>query len=143
MAKAWQLAVQANAEGEVPVGAVVVSDDNTILGSACNQVIRHQDPTAHAEILAIRQAALRLGNYRLENCTLYTTLEPCAMCAGAMVQARIKRVVFACRDFKAGAAGSAYNLLKGYPFNHQVTIDEGIMQQECSRLLQAFFSQRR
>lgn len=143
MAKAWQLAVQANADGEVPVGAVVVADDNTILGSACNQVIHHQDPTAHAEILAIRQAALQLGNYRLENCTLYTTLEPCAMCAGAMVQARIKRVVFACRDFKAGAAGSAYNLLKGYPLNHQVTIDEGVMQHECSQLLQVFFSQRR
>lgn len=143
MTQAWKLAVEANGQGEVPVGAVLVSGNNQILGAGYNQVITRHDPTAHAEILAIREAALKLGNYRLENCTLYATLEPCAMCAGAMVHSRIKRVVFACRDFKAGAAGSVYNLLKGYPLNHQVVIDEGIMQQECSHLLQTFFSSRR
>ena len=143
MAQAWQLALKASEHGEVPVGAVLVSGDNQILGASCNQVIAQHDPTAHAEILAIREAALKLGNYRLEDCTLFATLEPCAMCAGAMVHSRIKRVVFACRDFKAGAAGSVYNLLKGYPLNHQVIIDEGIMQQECSQLLHSFFSSRR
>lgn len=143
MKEAYQRALQAAENGEVPVGAVLVSGDNKILGAACNHVIGQHDPSAHAEILAIREAALKLGNYRLENCTLYATLEPCCMCAGAMVHARIRRVVFACRDFKAGAAGSVYNLLKGYPLNHQVIIDEGIMQEECSRLLHSFFSHRR
>lgn len=143
MAEAYQLALKAYESGEVPVGALLVSGDNTILGAAYNQVIARHDPSAHAEILAIREAALKLGNYRLEDSTLYVTLEPCAMCAGAMIHARIKRVVFACRDFKGGAAGSVYNLLKGYPLNHQVLIDEGMMQKECSLLLKNFFSARR
>ena len=143
MAEAYALAVKARACHEVPVGAVLVSADNRVLGRGYNQVITLQDPVAHAEILAIREAARCLGNYRLSDCALYVTLEPCAMCAGAMVQARIGRVVFACRDVKAGAAGSQFNLLKGHPLNHRVVIDEGIMEKECSLLLTDFFSQRR
>ena len=102
-----------------------------------------KDPTAHAEIVAIRAAAGYLQNYRLQNTTLYVTLEPCCMCAGALVHARVKRVVFATRDFKAGAAGSIFNLLQGYPLNHQVQIDEGIMQHECAAILNDFFKSRR
>lgn len=143
MTQAYELALKANESSEVPVGAVVVANNNQRVGGGYNQVITLQDPCAHAEILAIREAALSLGNYRLKNCTLYVTLEPCAMCAGALVQARIERVVFACRDFKAGAAGSVYNLLKGYPLNHQVRIDEGMLLNECSLLLTNFFNARR
>lgn len=139
MQQAYQQALQAKALGEVPVGAVVVDAKNRLLASAFNQSIKMHDPCAHAEILAIRLAAATLENYRLLDTTLYVTLEPCAMCAGALVHARVSRLVFATRDFKAGAAGSVYNLLRGYPLNHQVQIDEGPLQQECSRLLTQFF----
>lgn len=140
---AWSQAQLAKNAGEVPVGAVLVDAEGCLLSSTHNQVIARHDPCAHAEILAIREAASSLANYRLEGCTLYVTLEPCAMCAGAMIHARIKRLVFACRDFKAGAAGSVHNLLRGYPLNHRVQIDEGIMQVACSDLLTDFFNQRR
>lgn len=140
MQQALQLAFKAQEFGEVPVGAILVSEDNHLLGSGWNQVLTTHDPSAHAEIVAIREAATKLANYRLANTTLYVTLEPCCMCAGAMVHARIKRLVFATRDFKAGAAGSIYNLLKGYPLNHKVQIDEGCLQPQCAALLTDFFS---
>ena len=143
MKEAFKLAKMAEEHGEVPVGAVLIDEHNHLIGRGFNQVIQKNDPTAHAEILAIRDAALSKKNYRLENTTLYVTLEPCCMCASALVHARIKRLVFATRDLKAGAAGSLFNLLQGYPFNHQGQIDEGIMQQDCAALLAHFFKNRR
>lgn len=144
MQLAYQQALQAQSLTEVPIGAVLVAADNqTLLGQGFNRVISDHDPTAHAEINAIREAAKKVNNYRLLNTTLYVTLEPCSMCAGALVQSRVKRVVFAARDFKAGAAGSICNLLSGHPFNHAVIIDEGILQHECVALLSQFFMQRR
>src|SRR3990167_4040132 len=139
MQQAYTQALHAEKQGEVPVGAVIVGSENSLLGAACNQTIHDYDPCAHAEILAIRQACQRVANYRLPHSTLYVTLEPCVMCAGAIIQARFARVVFATRDLKTGAAGSVYNLLQGYPLNHRVTIDEGIMQHECATLLSNFF----
>lgn len=143
MAEAYKLALKAKEQGEVPVGAVLIDDNNQPIGSGFNQVLQRNDPCAHAELIAIRNAAIQLHNYRLLNTTLYVTLEPCAMCAGALVHARIKRLVFAARDFKAGAAGSVYNLLQGYPLNHQVIIDEGIMLDDCVQLLTDFFKVKR
>lgn len=143
MNQAFQLALQAKAEGEVPIGAVLISETDELLGSGYNKVIQTQDPTAHAEIFAIRNAAKKVNNYRLLNTTLYVTLEPCCMCAGALVHARIERLVFATRDFKAGAAGSICNLLQGFPLNHKVKIDEGVMQEECANLLSQFFTHQR
>ncbi|MCW8397601.1 tRNA adenosine(34) deaminase TadA [Legionella sp. PATHC038] len=139
MQKAYEQAILAQNEGEVPVGAVLVSKDNQLLGLGRNVTQNSHDPSDHAEVRAIRHASQQLNNHRLLDTTLYVTLEPCAMCAGLIVHARIKRVVFATRDFKAGAAGSVYNLLQGYPLNHKVQIDEGIMQAECSLLLTEFF----
>lgn len=139
MNQAYEQALIAEREGEVPVGAVLVSNDNQLLGIGRNASQGSHDPTDHAEIRALRQASLVLKNHRLLNSTLYVTLEPCVMCAGALVHARVKRLVFATRDFKAGAAGSVYNVVQGYPLNHKVLIDEGIMQEECSLLLQGFF----
>ena len=143
MKQAFDQALIAGEQGEVPVGAVLVGENNQLLSSGRNQVVQTNDPTAHAEIVALRGAATQLNNYRLENSTLYVTLEPCCMCAGALVHARIKRLVFATRDFKAGAAGSVFNLLKGHPLNHQVHIDDGILQRDCSDLLVDFFKCRR
>jgi tRNA(adenine34) deaminase len=143
MRDALFLAQKAYAKDEVPVGAVLVSQDGVLLGSGYNQMLSLSDPTAHAEIIAIREASSSVNNYRLDGSTLYVTLEPCSMCAGAMVHARIKRLVFATRDFKAGAAGSVYNLLKGFPLNHQIQIDEGVMQKEAEELLVKFFLERR
>ena len=139
MQQALDLANRACTEGEVPVGAVLVSDQNQLLCQGWNQVMQLRDPTAHAEVMAIRNACQQLDNYRLLNSTLYVTLEPCCMCAGALVHARIKRLVFATRDLKAGAAGSVHNLLQGYPLNHQIQIDEGLLQHDCSLLLKHFF----
>lgn len=143
MQKAYEQALLAQKEGEVPVGAVLVSQDNQILGLGRNSMQQSHDPSDHAEIRAIRQAAHQLKNHRLVNTSLFVTLEPCAMCAGLIVHARIERVIFATRDFKAGAAGSVYNLLQGYPLNHKVRIDEGVMQEECALLLSEFFGERR
>lgn len=139
MKQAFELALHAQSKDEVPVGAVLVDAQGILLGSGWNQTRTRNDPTAHAEILALREAAANLENYRLLNATLYVTLEPCPMCAGALVEARIKRLVFATRDFERGAAGSICNLLKGYPLNHRVQIDEGAMEGECRLLLQNFF----
>jgi tRNA(adenine34) deaminase len=143
MNKAYEQALLAQEEGEVPVGAVLVSQDNKLLGEGRNAMEHSHDPTAHAEICALRQASLACNNHRLIHSTLYVTLEPCVMCAGALVHARVKRLVFATRDFKAGAAGSVFNLLHGYPLNHKVLIDEGIMQHTCANLLSDFFKQQR
>ncbi|WP_131781467.1 tRNA adenosine(34) deaminase TadA [Legionella gresilensis] len=142
MREAYLQALKAYELQEVPVGAIVVVG-NQLIAHGHNRPITDNDPCAHAEICALRAAARSLGNYRLTEATLYVTLEPCVMCTGAMVQARIKRLVFAVRDFKAGAAGSVYNLLQGYPLNHQVQIDEGILEKECSVLLSDFFKLRR
>ncbi len=141
MNEAYKLAVVAQEKGEVPVGAVVVCQ-NKIIGSGFNQSRMNHDPTAHAEMNALRNAGQALGNYRLANSTLYVTLEPCVMCAGALVHARVARLVFSCRDFKTGAAGSVFNYLCGFPLNHQVCIDEGIMQHSCSELITNFFRKK-
>jgi tRNA(adenine34) deaminase len=139
MQTAYALAKVAESQDEVPIGAVVVSRDNRLLGLGWNQVRQNNDPTSHAEIVAIRAAAKKLNNYRLNNTTIYVTLEPCCMCAAALVQARIARLVFATRNLAAGAAGSVYNLLTGYPLNHQVIIDEGLCQEESALILRDFF----
>ena len=142
MQRALELARFAEIQGEVPVGAVLTYN-NEIIGEGYNQVISNNDPSAHAEILAIRQAAQKQQNYRLVDSTLYTTLEPCCMCAGALVHARVKRLVYAARDVQSGAAGSRYNLVNSTSLNHKIVIDEGIMQQQCSLLLSDFFNARR
>lgn len=143
MQLAYEQALLALEGGEVPVGAVLVSKTNELLGVGRNSLQHSHDPSDHAEIKAIRQASQKLNNHRLLDTTLFVTLEPCVMCAGLIVHARIKRLVFATRDFKAGAAGSVFNLLQGQPLNHKVLIDEGIMQQECSDLISGFFKSRR
>jgi len=128
--------------GEVPIGAVVVFDD-AIVARGQNRVLRDLDPTAHAEIVALRAAAAAIGNYRLMGCTLYVTLEPCAMCAGAMIHARIARLVFAAADPKAGAAGSVLAVLNHPQLNHQMKVEQGIMADEAAELLRNFFRERR
>lgn len=135
-------AEQARALGEVPVGAVVVKDDQ-VIASGFNQPISRHDPSAHAEIVALRAAAQRLGNYRLPGCELYVTLEPCAMCAGAMQHARIERVVWGAPDPKTGACGSVINLFDQPLLNHHASVQGGILQAESAHMLQAFFAERR
>jgi tRNA(adenine34) deaminase len=142
MEEALRLAVKAQAAGEVPVGAVVVQG-GAILGRGWNQVIGTNDPTAHAEINALREAAATLGNYRLTGCELYVTLEPCAMCAGAMVHARIAKLVIGADDPKAGAAGSVMNVLASPAMNHRVDVERGVLGSRCMEMLQAFFRERR
>jgi tRNA(adenine34) deaminase len=128
--------------GEVPIGAIVVTP-GYIVGFGQNRVLRDFDPTAHAEIVALREAASVLGNYRLNGCTLYVTLEPCAMCAGAMIHARIDRLVFAAADPKAGAAGSVLSVLNHPQLNHQMIVEQGIFAEESAELLRSFFRERR
>jgi tRNA(adenine34) deaminase len=142
MAHALMLAQRAAAEGEVPVGAVIIKDDE-LVGEGWNRPIGLNDPTAHAEIQAMRNAASNIENYRLPGTTLYVTLEPCPMCAGAMVHARIKRVVFGAADPRTGAAGSVFSLLQGTPLNHQCEVSGGILAEECGTLLKGFFRERR
>ncbi len=142
MTRALELARIAQAGGEVPVGAVIVKD-GTIIGEGWNHPISSRDPTAHAEIVAIRAAARSLDSYRLGDATLYVTLEPCAMCAGAMVHARIKRLVYAAPDPRAGAAGSALNLVQHESQNHRVEYVSGVLGEECGTLLREFFQARR
>lgn len=134
---------KAAAAGEVPVGAVVVSDSGEILAAAHNSPIALHDPTAHAEILALRQAAAKAGNYRLPGATLYVTIEPCLMCVGAMIQARIKRLVFGAPDTKAGACVSLYRLPEDQRLNHRLEVTGGVRETECRELLQEFFQTRR
>jgi len=142
MQEALTLARKAGAVGEVPVGAVVVKQ-GAIIGRGWNHPIVAHDPTAHAEIIAIREAARTLENYRLTDTTLYVTLEPCAMCAGAMVHARVSRLVFGAPDPRAGAAGSVFNLVRAAPLNHSLDVSSGVLAEECGELLKRFFAQRR
>ena len=142
MAAALDEARSAAGAGEVPIGAVVVHD-GAIIARGQNRVLRNVDPTAHAEILAMRAAAAALGNYRLLGCTLYVTLEPCAMCAGAMIHARIARLVFAAADPNAGACGSVLSVLNHPQLNHQMQVEQGIAAEEAAELLRAFFRERR
>ncbi len=142
MHQALALARQAAQAGEVPVGAVLVAADE-VIGRGSNRVISDCDPSAHAEIVALRQAALRARNYRLPNTTLYVTLEPCAMCAGALIQARVERVVFAAADPIAGAAGSVFQVLDERRLNHRCRVEGGLLAAESTAMLQAFFRARR
>jgi tRNA(adenine34) deaminase len=142
MREALRLACQTASAGEVPVGAVVVCGGE-IIGRGSNAPIARHDPTAHAEILALREAAARLGNYRLDGATLYCTLEPCVMCAGALVTARIRRLVFGARDLRFGGVRSKFRIADSDLLNHQVEIVEGVLAVECVQLLQGFFEERR
>lgn len=129
-------------EEEVPIGAVVVLDGE-VIGSGHNQPIRLKDPTAHAEILAIRQAAAAIGNYRLTGATLYVTIEPCAMCAGAIVNSRIARLVYGATDLRAGAVDTIFQICTSSSLNHQVEVTSGVMAEECREVMQDFFRKRR
>ena len=142
MALALKEARKAAAQDEVPVGAVIVKD-GVVIARAHNQKERNGCAVDHAEILAIRRAARKIGDWRLEDCTIYITLEPCPMCAGAIVQARIPRCVIGCMNPKAGCAGSVTNLLEMKGFNHQVEVTRGILEEECSEMLKAFFQELR
>ncbi len=142
MQHALKLAERAQQEGEVPVGAVLLLNDE-IIGAGWNRPIAVHDPTAHAEIMALRAGAEKLGNYRLNDTTLYVTLEPCVMCAGAMVHARIKRLVFGASDPKAGAIVSAFNIMDSGRLNHRVEHMGGVLAEECGRMLSRFFEARR
>jgi len=142
MRRALVLARHAETAGEVPVGALIVRDDE-VIGEGWNQPIAAHDPTAHAEIVALRAAAVRVGNYRLPDAVLYVTLEPCVMCAGAIVQARIARIVYGAADPKSGAAGSVVNLLDSPTLNHRAQITSGLLADECGRRLKVFFQGKR
>jgi len=137
-----QLAQRAEQQGEVPIGAVIIHQ-NQIVGEGWNQCISRNDPTAHAEIIAMRQAGEKLKNYRLCDTTLYVTLEPCAMCAGAMLHARIKRLVIGAPDPKTGATGSVLNVLQGNHAIHTVDVTQGVLHDACAEQLRAFFRHRR
>jgi tRNA(adenine34) deaminase len=142
MRLAIELAQQAATAGEVPVGAIVVKD-GVVIGSGGNSPIDTHDPTAHAEIIALRNAAKNMGNYRLVGCSLYVTLEPCAMCTGAIQHARIARLIFGASDPKTGACGSVVNLMAEPKLNHHTEMFSGVLAQKCSAMLSEFFKQRR
>ena len=142
MREALGLAAQAGAAGEVPVGAVVVKEGR-VVGRGSNRPITSNDPSAHAEIVALREAAAALGNYRLPGCELYVTLEPCAMCAMALMHARFKRVVFGAADPKTGAAGSVVDLFATPQLNHHTAVSGGVLADECGAVLREFFAERR
>jgi tRNA(adenine34) deaminase len=142
MAIALELARNAWHRGEVPVGAIVVRNGE-VIGRGFNQPIARHDPTAHAEILALRDAGNRIGNYRLPECSLYVTLEPCAMCAGAIMHARVKRIVYGAADPKTGAAGSVVNLFQETRLNHHTEIEGGVLATECGEMISRFFRERR
>ncbi|HYP12900.1 MAG TPA: tRNA adenosine(34) deaminase TadA [Bryobacteraceae bacterium] len=142
MHRALALAEDARSRGEVPVGAIVVLNGQ-IIGEGSNETLQMGDPTAHAEMVALRAAAQSLGNHRLTGSTLYVTLEPCAMCAGALVQARVQRLVYGCRDLRFGAVRSKFQIADSELLNHRVEIAEGVLSVECLTMLQAFFASRR
>ena len=142
MQRALELAREAERMGEVPVGAVLVLGDECV-AEAWNQPVAAHDPSAHAELLSLRQAGQKLGNYRLDDTTLYVTLEPCAMCAGAIIHARVARVVFGAVDPRAGAAGSVFQILDSGKLNHRVRISGGILETACAEILQDFFKKKR
>lgn len=140
---ALTLADKAEALGEIPVGAVLVDESGNIIGEGWNLSIVQSDPTAHAEIIALRNGAKNIQNYRLLNTTLYVTLEPCTMCAGAILHSRIKRLVFGASDYKTGAVGSRFHFFDDYKMNHTLEITSGVLAEECSQKLSAFFQKRR
>lgn len=142
MKQALKLAKKASDMGEVPIGCVIVYQDR-IIGRGYNRRTTEGNVLAHAEIAAINKACKKMGDWRLEDCTLYVTLEPCQMCAGAIVQARIKKVVIGCMNTKAGCAGSILNILQMKEFNHQVEIEKGVLESQCSEILTAFFKNLR
>ncbi len=142
MQRAYELAQKAESQGEVPVGAVIVYE-NKIIGEGWNQPISSHDPTAHAEIMALRDAAKNIGNYRLPDTSMYVTLEPCSMCAGAIIHARVKHLHYAVEDPRSGAAGSCLNLLQLSFLNHKTTIASGLYADESKSLLQNFFRKKR
>ena len=139
---ALEEARRAGREGEVPVGAILVSEGE-VIGRGRNRPVSLSDPTAHAEILALREGATRVGNYRIPNSTLYVTIEPCAMCAGAILQARVQRLVFGAEDPKTGAVRSIHSLLTDERLNHRVEVTSGILSEECGEILRHFFQARR
>ncbi|HHF6246519.1 TPA: tRNA adenosine(34) deaminase TadA [Haemophilus influenzae] len=143
MRYALELADKAEALGEIPVGAVLVDDARNIIGEGWNLSIVQSDPTAHAEIIALRNGAKNIQNYRLLNSTLYVTLEPCTMCAGAILHSRIKRLVFGASDYKTGAIGSRFHFFDDYKMNHTLEIISGVLAEECSQKLSTFFQKRR
>lgn len=143
MWRAIGLAREAEKIGEVPVGAVIIDAEGKILAAASNRTIKNVDPTAHAEILALRIAATRLGNYRLEGTTVYTTIEPCAMCAGALVNARVARLVYGAPDERFGAVETLFRVCDHPKLNHRIQITSGILADNCRRLMQEFFKARR
>ncbi len=142
MKMALDAAEIARENGDVPIGAVIVYEGR-VIGKAYNQREQLKDPTAHAEIIALTQAAASRGNWRLDGCTVYVTLEPCPMCAGALVLARIDQLVFGCADPKAGACGSLYNICRDDRLNHRLDINSGVLEEQCREQLQHFFRQRR
>jgi tRNA(adenine34) deaminase len=143
MRQALSEAEQAAREDEVPVGAVLIAQDGTLLAKEHNRTIKLCDPTAHAEILALREASRTLGNYRLLNTTLYVTIEPCIMCMGALLQARVAKIVFGAKDPKCGGAGSCYNLATDPALNHTINVQAGLLEDECRSLIQEFFRAKR
>lgn len=143
MWRAIGLAREAEKLGEVPIGAVIIGEDGRILAAASNRTIKNIDPTAHAEILALRIAATRIGNYRLTGTTVYSTVEPCAMCAGALVNARVKRLVYGARDERFGAVESLFRVCDSPELNHRMEITGGILADNCRELIQSFFQKRR
>jgi tRNA(adenine34) deaminase len=142
MQQALMLAQKAELQDEVPVGAIIVKD-NQLIAEGWNQPIQNNDPSAHAELTAMRNAGQALSNYRLTDTTLYVTLEPCSMCVGAMIHARVNRLVFGAYDMRTGATGSAINLIGDAIHNHQVEVQGGVMEEECKSILQSFFRRRR
>ena len=142
MERALELAALAAAAGEVPVGALVIKDGE-IIGEGHNRNLLDNDPTAHAEIVALRQAAARVGNHRLTGCTMVATIEPCSMCAGALIHARIARLVYGASDPKAGAAGSTLQVINHPSLNHRMEVTAGVLGGKCSEILQNFFRQKR
>ena len=143
MELALEEAKKAGQIGEVPIGAILVSENGTVLSAAHNQTIKQVDPTAHAEILALREAAIKIHNYRLLNTSMFVTIEPCIMCMGALVHARVKRVIYGANDPKWGAAGSLYNFSEDFRLNHRIDVIKGVREEQCRELMQAFFRAKR
>ena len=143
MELALEEAKKAGQMGEVPIGAILVSDSGAVLSAAHNRTVKLVDPTAHAEILALRDAAIKHNNYRLLNTVLFVTIEPCIMCMGALVHARVKRVIYGANDPKWGAAGSLYDFSDDFRLNHRIEIIKGVREEECRALMQAFFRAKR
>ena len=143
MRRAVHLAHEAEKIGEVPIGAILIDSEGKVLAATANRTIKDHDPTGHAEILALRTAGIRLGNYRLTGTTMYTTIEPCVMCAGALVNARVKRLVYGAADERFGAVETLYNLCNDPKLNHRIEITTGVLADKCRNLMQEFFKKRR